>query len=288
MDFYATAIMLGLGYAAMGLGIFVSLRIFNIPDITTDGSFTLGGAITAVGLVTGAPHPAILAGALTGGALCGMATGMIHTRMRVNPLLAGILVMTALYSVNLSIMGRSNIPLMETNTLMDIVHILPGRDANTWMLFLATTTIVAVVLAWLLRTDFGIAMRATGDNEQMARANGINTNRMKVTGLMLANMLTAFSGYLLVQYQGFSDISMGIGIVISGLAAVMIGEAFSGMLKRSGIGVQILLVIAGGVLFRLLLAGALSFGLNPNYLKLVTALMVLAVLLLTRRKNALS
>jgi putative ABC transport system permease protein len=282
MDFYSAALLQGLGYAAMGLGIYISLRIFNIPDITTDGSYTFGGVITAVLLVAGFSPAVALAGACAGGALSGLASGLIHTRLKVNPLLAGILVMTALYSINLSIMGRSNLPLTDVVTLFESITVFQDMNANRWLIFLVVTLVVSGALTWLLKTDFGIAMRATGNNEQMVRSLGMNTNTMKVFGLALANTLTALSGYLLVQYQGFADISMGIGIVISGLAAVMLGEALSGFFKTNKILYHIGFVIAGSILFRLILAVTLSLGLNPNYLKLVTAVIVLSVLVLTR------
>ncbi len=285
MDFYSAALLQGIGYAAMGLGIFISLRIFNIPDITTDGSYTLGGAITAVLLIAGINPIFAMCIAVAGGALSGMASGLIHTKLKVNPLLAGILVMTALYSINLSIMGKSNLPLMNENTIFHTLSFGDQESFNQWIIFLLVVMITGALLVYLLKTDFGIAMRATGNNEQMVKSMGMNTNAMKVFGLALANSLTALSGYLLVQYQGFADINMGIGIVISGLAAVMLGESFAILLKTRNIFVHVLLVIAGSIIFRLILAFTLTLGLNPNYLKLVTALIVLVVLFLTRFRN---
>lgn len=288
MDFYTVAVLQGLGYAAMGLGIFITLKIFRIPDITTDGSYTLGGAITAVCLVSGlSPFTALLL-ALGGGALSGIATGLIHTRLGVNALLSGILVMTALYSVNLMVMGRSNIPLMDQVDLFDFISFSTDELTNQMILISGIVLIISLLLYWLLRTDLGIFMRATGDNEQMVRSNGMNTGSMKVAGLALANMLTALSGFILVQYQGFSDISMGIGIVISGLAAVMIGETMASIFRSRSLAIIIMCVIAGSILFRLSLALALSFGLNPNYLKLTTALIVLGILSLTRFRKVQS
>lgn len=281
MDFYSAAILQGLGYAAMGLGIYISLRIFNIPDITTDGSYTFGGAITAILLSSGFHPLLVLTGAVAGGALAGCVTGVIHTRLKVQPLLAGILVMTALYSVNLSVMGRSNIPLTGVPVIFESLTFSGVPVINQWIIFLAFTLFISVLLTWLLKTDFGIAMRATGNNEQMVRAAGMNTATMKIFGLALANGLTALSGYLLVQYQGFADINMGMGIVISGLAAVMIGEAFARLFRTNKIVLQVIFVIAGSILFRVILAVTLSLGLNPNYLKLVTALIVLSVLTIT-------
>jgi putative tryptophan/tyrosine transport system permease protein len=286
MQFYIAAIIQGLGYASMALGIFVSLRIYKIPDITTDGSYTLGGALTAILLMSGFHPFTAFVVAISGGALAGMSSGLIHTRLNVNPLLAGILVMTALYSVNLSIMGQSNIPLVEVPTLFELssFSMTPFLTRFIWMFFV--TLVAGAALIWLLKTDYGIAMRATGSNDQMVRAMGMNTNMLKVAGLALANALTAFSGFLMVQYQGFADINMGIGIVISGLAAVMIGEAIARMFRSNSIIVQVLLVIAGSILFRLILAFTLSLGLNPNYLKLITALIVLAVLAATNIKKS--
>lgn len=286
MDFYTAAILQGLGYAAMGLGIYISLRIFNIPDITTDGSYTLGGVITAVTITMGF-HPAVvLVLATTGGAVAGICTGLIHTKLKVNALLAGILVMTALYSVNLSIMGRSNLPLPDGVTLFDNFLFTDALPKNQFVIIVGFILILVIALTWLLKTDFGIAMRATGSSEQMVSAMGVNTNTMKIIGLAMANALTALSGYLLVQYQGFADINMGIGIVISGLAAVMIGQTFSHLLRSKTILLQVLAVVAGSIIFRLILALTLSIGVNPNYLKLITALIVLFVVALTNFRNS--
>lgn len=276
MDFYTTAIIQSFAFAGMCLGIFLTLKIFNIPDITTDGSFTLGGAVTAVMLVNGYHPLIVLPVVLLSGAMAGMVTGFVHTRLKVNALLAGILTMTALYSVNLAVMGRSNIPLINTENIFALFTHQP--DANTeGVVISASCLVVFSFMGWLLHTDFGIAMRATGNNEVMARAVGINTSRMKVIGLAVANALTALSGYLMVQYQGFSDINMGIGIVISGLASVMIGESVLKFFKSDSLWLQLVFVIAGAMVFRLILAMALSAGLNPNYLKLITACIVLLV-----------
>jgi len=178
------------------------------------------------------------------------------------------------------------LPLIGVVTLFDEVPF--ENDAiRQWTVLIAFILLLVIALTWLLKTDFGLSMRATGNNEQMVRALGVNTEGMKIIGLSLANMLTAMSGYLMVQQQGFADINMGIGIVISGLAAVMIGEAFARLFRQNKILVQILMVVAGSILFRVILAFTLSMGLNPNYLKLVTALIVLIVISFTRfRKTA--
>jgi putative ABC transport system permease protein len=282
LDFYTTAILQGLGFTALGLGIFLTLKIFNIPDITTDGSYTLGASVTAIMLVNGFNPYITLLVAVCSGMIAGLSTGIIHTKLKVNALLAGILVMTALYSVNLSIMGRSNIPLIQTPTIFSKIIFSGNEYNNTIVLFSLFSLLLILFITWLLKTDFGIAMRATGNSESMVRALGVDTQRMKIIGLALANGLTALSGFLITQYQGFADINMGIGIVISGLGAVIIGESLVKLLKNNKLFIQILGVIAGTILFRLILAFALASGLNPNYLKLITAAIVLIVVSVTR------
>jgi putative ABC transport system permease protein len=208
----------------------------------------------------------------------GSVTGWIHTRLNVQPLLAGILVMTALYSVNLIIMGRSNIPLTAGSGIF-------GDSTSTITTLLMFVVFFGGGMMWLLRTDFGLAMRATGSSEKMIRSMGVNTDNMKVVGLAIANALTAVSGYLVAQFQSYADINMGIGIVISGLAAVMLGESVLRFTRGNAIWMMILSVIAGSILFRLLLAWILSLGMDPNYLKLVTAGVVLIVVSLKRTKS---
>lgn len=282
MDLYLAAIIQGLCYSCLGIGVYISLRIFKIPDITTDGSFTIGGAITAVCLMAGFNPWVTLFAALLSGAGAGMVTGMITTRLRINALLAGILVMTSLYSVNLVVMGRSN---MTIDTTTGILNSSFEDSTKTLATAVMLSITVLLLIWWLLRTDKGLAMRATGSNERMAAANGIHINQMKILGLALANGLSAISGYLMVQYQGFADINMGVGIVISGLAAVMIGEAFTKIFGKKNILFILLCIIFGCILFRLAIAQSLTMGLDPNYLKLVTALIVLAFVGLSNFKS---
>lgn len=287
MDFYSSAIIQSFAFAGMCLGIFLTLKIFNIPDITTDGSFTLGGAVTAVMLINNHNPFITLFVVLCAGAFAGIITGFIHTQLKVNALLAGILTMTALYSINLMIMGRSNIPLLDVRNTFSFFSADYGSQTEGFVL-LSFVLMLLIIIGWLLHTDFGIAMRTTGNNETMARASGVNTSVMKIYGLALANALTALSGYMMVQYQGFADINMGIGIVISGLGSVMIGEAILKILRKDNLWLQIIFVVTGAVAFRLVLALALSAGLNPNYLKLVTAGIVLFIVSISwflKRKN---
>ncbi len=277
MDFYAVALLLGLAFVPLALGIYLSAKVFNIPDITTDGSFTLGAAGFAVFILK--PINPIFATLLVLplGALAGAITGIIHTKLKVNALLSGILVMTALYSVNLLMMERSNIPLIGTGSIFEQVNNSNYLSIN----MLKAITIVVVITAlliWLLHTDFGLTMRAAGNNENMIEAQGVNPNKIKIIGLAISNALVALSGCLVTQLQGFADINMGIGIVIAGLASVMMGEAMSNRFKRSSILMPVLMVVFAAILFRLFIAFILAQGIEQVYVKLFTAALVLLFL----------
>ena len=282
MDFYLGTLIQGLCFSGIALGIYISMKIFNIPDITTDGSYTLGGGFTGVLLLHNQPSYIILPAVIIAGAIAGALTGIIHTKLKINALLAGILVMTALYSVNLTLMGRSNLPLNALPTIFSLVNIVTNSNQNTLFILLFFVIIITLLIGYLLKTDFGIAMRATGNSETMIRALGVNTDRMKITGLAIANALTAVSGYLMTQYQGFADISMGIGIVIIGLGSVIIAEAFINWFKVTSIWISLLLVISGAIIFQFVLAFTLSIGIDATLLKLVTAVFVLLIVSLPR------
>lgn len=288
------ALTIGLILSLLALGVFISFRIFSFPDITAEGSVTLGASVSAVLLVAGV-HPlwATMA-AFAAGALAGTVTGVIHTRFGINRLLSGILVMTALFSVNLHIMGKSNVPLMSERTVASLAESWGGRligaenvnvlgwevatrDLSVLILSLLVAVFFGLVLYGFFRTNLGTAMQAAGDNDQMIRALGVNVNTMIVLGLALSNGLIAGSGALLTQYQGFADVQMGIGMVVWGLASIIIGEALVGVRQ---LGYVITGAIMGSVLFRLLVAIALRGGLNPNDLKLITAAFVFAALVL--------
>ncbi|MGZ3756704.1 MAG: ABC transporter permease [Mucilaginibacter sp.] len=285
MDFYLTALLQGLCFSGIALGIYISMKIFNIPDITTDGSYTLGGAVTAVMLIHHVPGYLILPVVILAGGLAGAITGIIHTKLKVNPLLAGILVMTALYSVNLTLMGRSDLPLINTSSLFTLINIVNNPNQNTLVMLLVFVVIITLLIGYLLKTDFGIAMRATGNSESMIRALGVNTDRMKIIGLALANALTAISGYLITQFQSFADISMGIGIVIVGLGSVIIAETLINWLNITSVWISLLLVLGGAIIFQLVLAITLNIGVDANLLKLVTAVFVLLIVSLPRLKR---
>jgi putative tryptophan/tyrosine transport system permease protein len=282
MDFYLTALLQGFCFSAIALGIYISMKIFNIPDITTDGSYTLGGVVTAVLLTHHLPAFIILPIVIVTGGIAGAITGIIHTKLKINPLLAGILVMTALYSVNLSLMGRSNIPLINVSSIFSLINISSDSNYNTFWVLLVFVAIVTLIIGYLLKTDFGIAMRATGNSESMIRALGVNTDRMKIIGLALANSLTATSGYLMTQFQGFADINMGIGIVIVGLGSVIIAESLINWFKVTSIWLSLVLMLLGAIIFQMVLAITLSIGVDANLLKLVTACFVLLIVSLPR------
>jgi putative ABC transport system permease protein len=285
---------IGIILSLLAIGVYVSFRICDFADITTDGSFTLGAAVTATLLILGMPPLLATAAGFAAGALAGAVTGVLHTRFKIHALLAGILVMTALYSVNLHIMGKSNLPLLATPTITSSVEslgLMLAGEANTWHIWkwevatkevmaLAAVSLVVIIvgllLHWFLNTHLGTALRATGDNPQMIRALGVNVGTMIVMGLALANGLVALSGALLAQYQGFADVQMGIGMVVLGLASVIIGEALVGTRQ---VGFAITGAIMGALLFRLLIALALRWGLNPNDLKLITAVFVFLALI---------
>jgi putative ABC transport system permease protein len=288
MDFYLTAVILGCCLSAMSLGIFMSMKIFNIPDITTDGSYTLGAVITALMLIHHTPIYLIIPVVLFSGAASGCITALIHTKFKIDALLAGILTMTALYSINLTILGRSNLPLIDTKNIFTSITLFQTNEIyNQLFIIITIILIITSLLGYLLKTDFGIAMRATGNNASMVRALGINDNKMKIMGLAIANSLTAFAGFLVTQYQGFADINMGIGIVITGLGSVLIADALKGLLKISSLPKQLILVVASSIIFQLVLAITLFIGVDPNLLKLVTALFVLLIVGLTKIKKAI-
>jgi putative ABC transport system permease protein len=282
MDFYLTALLQGLCFAGIAFGIYISMKIFNIPDITTDGSYTLGGVVTGGMLVQHQPGYIIMPVVLLCGALAGALTGIIHTKLKINALLAGILVMTALYSVNLTILGRSNLPLLNLPTLFTAIELIANVNQNSLMILGLFVVALTLLIGYMLKTDFGIAMRATGNSEPMIRALGVNTDRMKITGLAIANALTALSGYLITQLQGFADISMGIGIVIVGLGSVIIAETLINWLQITSVWLSLVLVLAGAVIFQFVLAFTLAIGVDANLLKMVTAIFVLLVVGLPR------
>jgi len=282
----------GLALALVALGVFVSYRLFSFPDITTDGSFTLGAVVTAVLLTAGCDPVVATLGGMAAGGLAGCTTALLHAYLGVERLLSGILVTTALASVNLVVLGRSNVPLSATTTLLDRAEsqfgpvlertgmspAVSGEAAR--LAFMLGVVALAIALLWMFfRTQLGTAMRAGGDTATMARALGRDTGGMTVAGLAIANSLTALSGAMVAQYQGFADVQMGIGMVVWGMASVFLGAALVGPVRLGG---ALIATAAGSVTFRLLVAAALRAGLDPDWLKAATAVVVLAALVAPR------
>ncbi|MFS0634614.1 ABC transporter permease [Mesobacillus foraminis] len=289
-------------FALMALGVYLSFRILDFPDLTVDGSFVTGGAVAAIMIVNGY-NPFLATGAaIVAGFLAGCITGVLHTKGKINPLLSGILMMIALYSINLRIMGKSNVPLLAEETvvtkLTDIWKQLGFDDGiqgvlsavgisgfvpKTWgilffMIILAF--IVKVLMDWFLKTDMGLALRSTGDNETMVRSFSVDTDFYKILGLGLSNALVAFSGALIAQYNGFSDVGMGIGMIVIGLASVIIGEAVFG---AKNIVRATAAVIGGAILYRIIVTMALRVEfLETGDMKLITALIVVGALILPK------
>lgn len=289
MGFWIAALTQGFAFVALAWGVYLSARVLRFADITPDGSFTFGAAVAAALLVLDTHPLTATAVAVAAGMLAGYVTGLLHTRLGVSDLLSGILVMTALYSVNLHVMGRSNISLLDTKTLATPVHTrFPATaswsdDVTFGVIFLGVALLLGSLLTWYLRTDFGIAMRSVGDNPAMITAQGVDRRRMIELGLALANGLVALSGALIAQYQGFADVAMGVGTLVAGMAAVILGETLR--VRGRSLLLTILMVAAGALVFRLLVALALRIGLNPIDLKLMTAVFVLGALALPRLRR---
>jgi putative ABC transport system permease protein len=266
----------GLGYGLVALGIVITFRILAFPDLTVDGSFPLGAAVVARLLTEGVPPVYSIIAAIICGFLAGCCTGLLNTKLKINSLLAGILMMTVLYSVNLRIMGRSNIQLLTVNTLMTP---LENLDVNRFIPIIAFFFLVAVGIKLLtdmfLHTQIGFAMRATGDNEQMIRTLGVNTDNMTVLGLGISNGFVALSGALVAQDQGFADVGMGIGMIVAGLASIIIGEALFG---KKTVQRMTLAAIVGSIIYKFIISLGLRLGLAPTDLKLATGVMVILAL----------
>lgn len=269
---------LGLIYAVMALGVYLTFRILNFPDLTVDGSFTTGGAVGASLIILGWNPVLATLVAVAAGAAAGCITGLLHTKGRIDGLLAGILTMIALWSINLRIMGKSNLPLLREDTVFT-----PLRDMEvmgTWgsigLLFVGVL-VLKFVVDWFLSTDLGLAIQATGNNRQMIRSMGVDTDGTTILTLAISNGFVAGCGALLAQYQGFADISMGIGLILVGLASVILGQAIFG---NSSVIFATFGVVVGAVLYRLVIFAALEIGFDPNDMKLISAVLVVIALLL--------
>ena len=262
-------------FAIMVLGVYISFRILNFPAMTVDGTFPLGAAISAKLLTLGVNPYLTLLVALVAGAVAGAVTGLIHVKLKVKDLLAGILVMTALYSVNLRVMGKSNIPLFEEDNIFN-------TEYSMMITIVVLILISKFLLDYLLKTKFGFALKALGDNENLIVSLGLNEEKYKIYGLMIANAFVAFSGAVLAQYQGFADVGMGTGIIVIGLASIIIGDTLFGK-RRKLAGTTI--VIIGSILYRGVIAVTLSMGMDASDLKLITSVIVIVILWIQKQKD---
>lgn len=272
------AISQGVLWGLMTLGVYITFKILDFADMTVDGSFALGGAVSAILIVKGVNPwvsllPAILAGMIAGGI-----TGMLHTKIKIPGILAGILTMIALYSVNIRIMGQANTSLLGENTVITILNSVMGGSMNTLALIigLIISIIIISALYWFFGTELGSAIRATGNNEYMVRALGTNTDTMKIIGLMVSNGLVALSGAFVAQSQGYADVGMGQGTIVIGLASIIIGEVVFG--NRFNFAYKLGAVVGGSVIYRIIIAVVLQLGMKSTDLKLFTAIIVAVAL----------
>ena len=270
-----SAISQGLLWSILAIGIHITYRILNISDLTSEGSFTLGAAIFASLLMMDISPIIALIMALISGSLAGLVTGILTTKLHIPSLLSGILSMTGLYSINLRIMGKANIPLNQKTTLLTVIKNLLGfakdRDAAI-ILGLIVALVIIIILVWFFNTEFGYAIIATGSNEKMIRANGINSDFTKIAGLMIANALIALSGALVCQYNGYADVGQGIGAIVIGLASVIIGEV---IFKNRSFFLSLIGIVSGSVIYRIIVAIVINANfISANDMKLFTSIIV--------------
>lgn len=287
LDLLIPTVAQGLLWAIMALGVYVTFRVLDIADLTVEGSFPLGGATAAAMLAAGWSSEAALAAACAAGIMAGIVTGFLHTKMKIPALLAGILTMIALYSVNLRIMGKANLSLLGVDTVFKIVRDAVGLNSaeTTLAVGFTATLVVGCLLYWFFGTEIGSAIRATGFNQQMIRAQGVDTDRTIILGLLLSNGLVAVSGALVAQSNGFADVGMGTGTIVIGLASVIIGEVLFGTRSFKNC---LISVVLGSVAYRIVIAAVLALGMPPNDLKLFTSVLVALALSMPLLKAKLS
>lgn len=280
------AVSLGLLWAIMTIGVYITYRILDIADLSVEGTLPLGAAVACILITKGTnPYLASLA-AMMCGCIAGMVTGLLHTKLKIPALLSGILTMTALYSINMRIMGNSpSVYILRKPTVFKPLQNL-GIDANWSMIIVGfvCAMLIITILYWFFGTELGSAIRATGNNQRMVRAQGINTDTMKIIGLMISNGLAALSGAFIAQNQSFADVQMGTGSIVIGLASLIIGEV---LFNSRGFYGRLFALILGALVYRLIIAMVLKFGMNPNDLKLFTAITVAICLWLPQGKQLL-
>ena len=272
---FLSAIELGLIYSLMVLGLFLSYRVLNIPDLTVDGSFTLGAAVAVVMTLSGHPILGLFA-AILAGAAAGFLTAFLQTKMKIQPILAGIITMTALYSINLMVMDdKANVPITQQESIYTAFGLLVGKQAQGMILSLLILILAGAAMVLFLKTPFGLSVRATGDNESMVRSSSINADLTKTAGLMGANACVALSGAMIAHYNCYAEVRMGIGMVVIGLASFIIGEIAVGIfVKRKGVLSGVIAAAVGSILYRLIIAQALELNFSSSSLKLITAIIV--------------
>jgi len=280
------AVELGLVFAFVSIGVYLAFRVLDFPDLTVDGSFPLGAAVAAVLIIAGLNPWLASAVAMVAGALAGLVTAMLNVRFRILNLLASILTMIALFSVNLRVMGKPNVALINAETMISPFFGHGLRDFYVRPLFVGVLVVVAVIVVWrFLESDAGLSMRATGANARMARAQGVDTNRQIYLGIALSNALVALGGALFAQTNGFADVTSGVGTIVVGLAAVIIGETLFG---ARGILAALIGCVIGSILYRIAIQLALSsdvLGLQASDLNFVTAVLVTVALVLPRLRR---
>ena len=270
----------GLVWAILGLGIFMTFRILNFPDMTTEGSFPLGGAV-AVTLITQGVNPFLATLAAVGaGCLAGLAAGLLYTKGKIPTLLSGILVMTSCHSIMLMIMGRANLGLLNTKQIQDVLPF--SSEINQLLTGLIFVTLVILLMLFFLGTKLGQAYIATGDNPDMARSFGINTGRMELMGLVLSNGVIALAGALIAQQEGYADVSRGIGVIVVGLASLIIGEV---LFKSLTLGERLVTIVVGSISYQFLVWGVIALGFNTSYLRLYSALILATCLVIPTLKD---
>lgn len=284
------AVSQGILWGLMTLGVYFTFRILNVADMTVDGSFATGGAITAVLIYKGMNPIFTLLFVFIAGTVCGLITGFMNTKLKINILLASILTQIALYSVNIRIMGKANTPLLGNPTMMSKLRaVFGGKITTTTCSLIIGVFVIAVVIAicyWFFGTEYGSAIRATGSNENMVRAMGVNTDTTKIVGLMISNGLVALSGAFVAQSQGYADVGMGTGTIVIGLASIIIGEVIFG--SHFGFWYTLISVVFGSVVYRIVIAVVLQLGLKSTDLKLLTALIVAISLSVPVIKNKIN
>lgn len=276
-DLAVSTIAQGLMWSILAIGVFLSFRVLDVPDMTCEGSFPLGGAIAASLIASGAsPWVAIAAGAF-GGLIAGTVTGILYTKLKIPAILAGILTMIALYSINLHIMGKANISLLRVDTVFSntagMLHV--NQSTAAFIVPAVLMIIISAFIYWFFGTELGMCIRATGFNPQMVRAQGVNTDTMVIMGLFISNALIGLCGAVVAQNNGFADVGMGIGTIVIGLASVIIGEVILGVDSFSA---SLLAVVVGSIIYRVVIAVVLYLGMPPNDLKLFTAILVMLAL----------